>query len=286
MRKLLSLFVSLMAFVAYSQTEIKKPKFIGVSASVVANDTLVPMLKDNGTVTKLGVSQLAVPLNTVIKAGSTSSRGFSVVKPLKSGQAGQNGVYLFDFDYNDDVFYLDAYDDDGYHGSLNIQGNSASMYAAKTDFYVAGITCYNGIVTVTSTIAGGELGRGITADYYFPNKIDNDYAQIKDVKKFKTWVAKLSQTGTDAPSETVLDTDFGEITLERVATGVYNLLSTDTEFIPAKTIVIMGTPSGQGNSFIIDNTNAARITLTTFDASLNESDDLLSDTAIEIRTYP
>lgn len=93
----------------------------------------------------------------------------------------------------------------------------------------------------------------------------------------------LNQSGTGAPSETVLNSNFEEsIVWARTSQGVYSGTLTGAFVNP--TFVFVGTPQEPG---II---NAYRfsddvIRVETFDIAGDQIDDLLVNTALEIRIY-
>jgi hypothetical protein len=106
----------------------------------------------------------------------------------------------------------------------------------------------------------------------------------------KKYVALLTQTGTSAPTATVLENTLsGTPTLTRTGIGTYELTLTN-EFTANKTWVVGGSAdnnAGSGDFATLDikRLNANKITLNTYD-SFTPADDMLVSTSIEIRVYP
>lgn len=106
--------------------------------------------------------------------------------------------------------------------------------------------------------------------------------------KYKVWTVLLSQTGTNAPTvQALLENSFGgTFVLSRESTGVYKATLTDaflgTPFFGVCQSIVVATPftwvklSPSGSDFFY---------ITTYDNSEALSDDILTDTMIEVRSY-
>lgn len=106
---------------------------------------------------------------------------------------------------------------------------------------------------------------------------------------YKKYVALLSQTGTSAPTATVLENTIGNIVWTRSFLGYYEGTLTGA-FITNKTFIVCGSAdvsAGGGDIALLEairlNSNTVRIR--TFD-NFSVSDDMLVNTSIEIRVYP
>lgn len=103
---------------------------------------------------------------------------------------------------------------------------------------------------------------------------------------YKVYVANTNQTGTAAPTATVLDNTLpqGTPVLARTGAGVYTVTLTGA-FTSGKTVLITGTCPTAGATISAVRTSANVITITTSNASNAAADALLADTLLEIRVY-
>lgn len=99
---------------------------------------------------------------------------------------------------------------------------------------------------------------------------------------YLVYTALLTQSGTNAPTATVLENTIGNILWEYSGTGEYTGTLTDA-FTLNKTWCIIGTRDEQ-TQFAIS-TNTSVITVSTWNNGVY-SNSLLSKTPIEIRVYP
>lgn len=106
-----------------------------------------------------------------------------------------------------------------------------------------------------------------------------------DASTYKKYVALISQTGTSAPTATVLENTLGgTIVWTRTAAGAYTGTLTGA-FTNNKTFLLMGTiPYLNNPAYILDRSSDNTVYI---QASVNniQSDNLLSNTSIEIRVY-
>jgi hypothetical protein len=113
--------------------------------------------------------------------------------------------------------------------------------------------------------------------------------QISDAGHVKVYRALLTQTGTSAPTATVLENTIGSIVWTRTTVGTYKGTLTGAftigkTWIPGMGIVADNFPACAVG---IANTSANFVTVQSFNASVGAgSDDELSSTPIEIRVYP
>jgi len=102
----------------------------------------------------------------------------------------------------------------------------------------------------------------------------------------KKYVALISQTGTSAPTATVLENTLGgTVVWTRTAAGAYTGTLTGA-FTNNKTFLLMGTiPYLNNPAYILDRSSDNTIYIQT---SVNniQSDNILSNTSIEIKVYP
>lgn len=114
---------------------------------------------------------------------------------------------------------------------------------------------------------------------------------------YKVYTALLTQSGTGAPTVTVLQNTIGTIVWSRVSIGSYKGTLTGV-FTSGKTFynITYNNNAGGGGSgefliYEIRNDNINAIQISTLDVEMvthlaNPSDSLLSSTPIEIRIYP
>lgn len=108
---------------------------------------------------------------------------------------------------------------------------------------------------------------------------------------YTTYVALLNQNGTSAPTATVLQNNTGlTITWSRISNGLYKgTVSTPFADQDHQAVFVGSTNSGAGNqvkSAISDFSGQNHVLLETFIAGTGYTDDLLLNTAIEIKIYP
>lgn len=104
---------------------------------------------------------------------------------------------------------------------------------------------------------------------------------ISSGRIYKNYSAFLSQSGTDNPDDVVLENTLGfEVTWIRVSEGVYELILPPSTDI-TKIFMILGLNSSTITSVgIADKDGVKKIEISL------DSDDLLDNSAIEIRIYP
>jgi len=108
-------------------------------------------------------------------------------------------------------------------------------------------------------------------------------AFVQASRPYKVYTALLSQSGTSAPTATVLENTLGgTIVWIRVNPGLYSGTLTGT-FTADKTILLNNNPVGGVFTNIFSSVNT--ITIQTRNSSNAQTDDGLSNTSIEIRVY-
>lgn len=104
---------------------------------------------------------------------------------------------------------------------------------------------------------------------------------------YKVYTALLTQSGTNAPTATILENTLGDITFTRENNGNYNIISNNL-FTTDKTFyqitLNFGSQVGILSSFVLRYINSGFLYLVTRDDS-GEFDDFLINTPIEIRVY-
>ena len=106
---------------------------------------------------------------------------------------------------------------------------------------------------------------------------------------YKKYIALLSQSGTNAPTATILENTIGDIIFNYIAVGSYEAVLVG-QFLANKTWVVGGSAdisAGTGDFATLDikRFDDDTITLTTFD-NFTPSNNMLFETSIEIRVYP
>lgn len=84
-----------------------------------------------------------------------------------------------------------------------------------------------------------------SADKYIKSPSDAQVAKlghlneiVENVIPYKTYVALITQSGTNPPVATVLENTLGEVTIQRIGQGNYQIYSSVTDFPFNKTVVI------------------------------------------------
>lgn len=105
---------------------------------------------------------------------------------------------------------------------------------------------------------------------------------------YKVYTALLTQTGTDAPTATILQNTIGTVTYTYSGVGIYHATSSGL-FTENKTFFIMSSSNygSDGIIFTIDWVSSSDITINCFDTAAHTSlNDALLKSPIEIRVYP
>jgi len=103
--------------------------------------------------------------------------------------------------------------------------------------------------------------------------------------KYKVYTALLNQQNTDNVSATVLENTLGgDVVWERESSGNYKAYLS-TPFDLTKTIIFIGTVTGQNGNVFLTEVNSGNVLLISFDSNQQESDNMLYNTPIEIRVY-
>ncbi len=142
--------------------------------------------------------------------------------------------------------------------SLNILRDSLAAYRAQDTVYTE-----SGIQTVFS----------------------GDSTKIR--LPYKSYVALLSQSGTDAPTAIVLQNDFdGNIIWARSSTGNYTATLSGA-FTENKSWCVVNNTNDAADAgyFSLRRVDSDSFIMSTFDISVTNVDDLLINTSIEIRVY-
>jgi hypothetical protein len=113
-----------------------------------------------------------------------------------------------------------------------------------------------------------------------------------EIRPYKSYVALLTQTSTNAPVATVLENTLGAVPVwSRNTQGVYYATSANL-FTVGKTTVSVGQNLTVNGDFGVVNVaqDVNKITLFVYDVDMSapassSPDDMLSNTAIEIRIY-
>jgi hypothetical protein len=148
------------------------------------------------------------------------------------------------------------------------------------------------------TIQSGTLS---TSGLVIPTGASSGYVLTSDSsgntnwsnpKLYKSYVALLTQTSSNAPTANVLENDFGiTATFSYISLGGYYLYL-GSQLTPSKTVVFTGSPDqlpigGNFAHLVANRIDNDRIILSTFDVDGSGlTDGLLNDTPIEIRVYP
>ena len=135
-----------------------------------------------------------------------------------------------------------------------------------------------GVVKVSNLTGTGS--RTVVAD-----ASGNLSASTTSNPNYKVYTALLTQSGTSAPTVTVLENTVGSIVWTRNSAGVYTGTLTGA-FTVSKTFITSGLGNaGMLNKFRAIRLNASDLTLTTLDSANASSDTILNDSILEIRVY-
>jgi hypothetical protein len=143
----------------------------------------------------------------------------------------------------------------------------------------------------TNCLAIGEnivIPESCTNLIVFGSNITADENSTGLLLNYKIYVALISQTGTSAPTVTILENTLGDIVWTRASTGLYYGTLTGA-FLASKTFVIGGSAdinAGGGDFATLDikRLDNDKIYLYTYD-NFTPADSLLVNTSIEIRVY-
>lgn len=132
----------------------------------------------------------------------------------------------------------------------------------------------------------GTQGTGATDN----RKYGNTAIQHAVANGKKTYVALLTQSGTDAPVATVLENTIGNIAWSRNAAGQYTG-TLNGAFTPSKTVAFIGSANDGDPATISASTKIGMNDVDSFSVLTgailgSTSDGLLLDTAIQITVYP
>jgi hypothetical protein len=105
------------------------------------------------------------------------------------------------------------------------------------------------------------------------------------LRPYKSLILRLTQTGTAAPTATVLENNLtGTIAYARTGAGVYTITLTG-QFTANKTSVFVSQPAIGRVAAVATSANV--VTVSTFDATLTAAADaILTGVVVEIRVYP
>ncbi len=107
---------------------------------------------------------------------------------------------------------------------------------------------------------------------------------------YRTYVALLSQSGTNAPIATILENSLGfNIVWSRNSNGNYTGTGAIQSFLGTNTFVMINNNASGSNLIqagVAEDIDNSQIFLVTSVIGVNPTDDLLYETSIEIRVYP
>jgi hypothetical protein len=112
----------------------------------------------------------------------------------------------------------------------------------------------------------------------------SDIIVVGSTAGYKVYRANLTQTGTSAPTETILENTLsGRPTFAYVGPGDYTITLTG-EWTASKTFILINNYP-EGGIVRIQRTNSNEISLETFNTSFVSTNSVLQDTSIEIKVY-
>jgi len=144
--------------------------------------------------------------------------------------------------------------------------------------------------TVLNVLTGLTVNGVLSATTISGNTFYGDGSNLTGIKPYKVYTALLTQSSTNPPTSIVLENDLGDIAYTYDGTGLYSI-SGDTLFTENKTAIFYTQRSGlsTGNIQIyrtdVNNLSIMTSQYTSGSGDFSVADDVLSDTAIEIRVY-
>jgi hypothetical protein len=183
-------------------------------------------------------------------------------------------------------FAVQAIDDGGFSNSLQLSPYQTLLTYDGNDGFS------------TLSLNGSGVGiEGIISGVgdYSANITDLDYAQkiyVDSIRPYKAYTSLISQSGTNAPTEIILENsdDYFSLSWQRDGTGNYFATSTGS-FTVNKTAVFI-TPNLGGHHFVAYSPNANEIwievtqTIAVGPYNAIGVDSILSNVSFEIRVYP
>lgn len=130
----------------------------------------------------------------------------------------------------------------------------------------------------------------------FVNDVKHYFTKINEIidwinnigtPSYKSYVGLVTQTGTNAPTATILQNTIGTVTYTYSGVGIYHATSSGL-FTENKTFFIMSSSNygSDGIIFTIDWVSSSDITINCFDTAAHTSlNDALLKSPIEIRVY-
>lgn len=161
-----------------------------------------------------------------------------------------------------------------WESSSGVTGGSAYGNSPQDIAYGNGV-----FVTVGTTGAGGSANRVVTSGYPLTS------IPVEPYKSYRSYVALLNQSGTNAPTATVLENTLGTtVSYSYIGAGSYSANVSGSDFIEDKTTAQISTTTGYVSSAVWE--TADQIGIVTLDASsVTPTNDGLFKTMFEIRIY-
>jgi len=113
----------------------------------------------------------------------------------------------------------------------------------------------------------------------FGSNITADENSTGLILGYKSYIALITQSGTDAPTAIVLNNTLGDVTFAYFSTGVYKIESISDLFTLDKTFLNIA------NSNTINRTGLTGLVINSYNAAGTLANGLLNNTSIEIRVY-
>lgn len=152
-----------------------------------------------------------------------------------------------------------------------------------------------GVIQVTDTdgnaLVGGELVNNEI--YIFSYNATTGKYELLGLSKpapslpYKSYVALLTQIGTDAPTAVILQNELGQVpSLSYVDVGIYDIGVTGSIFQADKTFVVRGSGNGDDLGYLpYRKSNSSVRVLTYSDFEVTPANGILHSAPIEIRVY-
>lgn len=142
----------------------------------------------------------------------------------------------------------------------------------------------------------GERTAEVRANLHVEGDLDVEGAITQDGEAlelggatYKTYVALLSQSGTNAPVATVLENTLGgTVVWSRTGPGRYVATLADAFTVGKTSVLMTGNNVGTVGAVYsyIPAANANEVSLRVMDSTFEVADDLMNKATIEIRVYP
>jgi len=132
-----------------------------------------------------------------------------------------------------------------------------------------------------STLEDSDL---IMVSDYNGSTYDTKSVTGANIRPYKIYCALVTQSGTSAPSNASTYDEFSTtLTWARTGVGTYTLTSSGTEFTNLKTFIQFTLGNSNGGYIRVVRTSTSVLTIVTMDTTAANSDNILTNSQLEIK---